>query len=122
MLVTQRNTLSTAAQGAKTATYKAQSSNIRNKGYIGFKLTVNIKAGATGTVTPTVSEYDESGNAIKTWSLGAISSGINIIEVYPALTTGGNVYNDILGELYNATMTISNGGSLTFDAVLDLIP
>ena len=124
MLITNRIQISTAAQGAKTKTYLAEGSSIRNKGYLGFKLTVNIKNTGSGTLTPSVNEYDDSGNITKTWATGAlaVSSGITILEVYPALTPAGNAYNDILGALFNATMTISSGGSVTFDAVLDLIP
>ena len=124
MLPTNRNTLSTAAQGARGTTTKAQATNIRNKGYRGFKLTMNLKATGAGTVTGSVSEYDESGNATKTWSTGALSpgSGITILEVYPSLTTSGNVYSDVIGASYNATLTFTNGATVTLDATLDMIP
>ena len=96
---------------------------LRNKGWRGFKLTLNVNAVSGGNLSAQVNEYDDSGNVIKTWTTGNISSpGITILEVHPALTTAGTVYNDILGFLFNAGYTLANNATATFDCVLDLVP
>jgi len=121
-LLTSYETISRVVDGPKTATFIMLKAPQRNKGYRGFKLTITNVAGV-GTVTPSVNEYDEEGHVIKTWAAGAVGAGGNAtLEVYPALNTAGTVYNDILGYWYNSTMTLSPGASLTFSAILCLIP
>ena len=111
----------TGASGGPFVSATAQT--LRNKGWRGFKLTLNIKSISGGNLACSVNEYDDSGNIIKTWSTGNQSgAGITILEVHPALTTAGTVYNDILGFLFNTGFTLGAGVTATFDAVLDLVP
>ncbi len=110
------------ASAARTAS--AVSANLTNRNFRGFHLVLAITA-LTGSpsVSVVIRGIDEiSGNTYTLLSAGPFTTiSTTVLRLYPGLSSGTNVANDILPRVWQVQVNHSNADSITYSVGASLV-